>query len=269
MIAGLLETARTSLVEKRPQDALQRAEQILLINGQHTEGLEIKARAEDAIRAAARQMRTSAAVAGPAPAGQALAPSSQPQPPASGPGSSPQGAVVTPAPRPRRGDPQQTEQLRLYNAAQDAFDRRAFAEAETLLESLIAAKPDYPGAESLLAAVRDAAIAARREAASQAMIEARQFEASADWKTALEAYERAATLDGGLRPAVEAAQSAIRDRMVRAGEDAFARARQYDARGRNPEALALYERALQYLPESHPNRAAAAERATALRTAVR
>ena len=61
------------------------------------------------------------------------------------------------------------------------------------------------------------------------------------------------------------AEARVRDRMKTDGADAFRRARQYDALGRVPEAVALYERAVRYLDASDPNREAARARLEVLR----
>jgi hypothetical protein len=53
--------------------------------------------------------------------------------------------------------------------------------------------------------------------------------------------------------------------MKAEGTDAFTRAKQYDAAGRNPEAIALYERACRYLPDDDPIKKAATGRLDSLR----
>ncbi|MCX6538156.1 MAG: FHA domain-containing protein [Acidobacteria bacterium] len=61
----------------------------------------------------------------------------------------------------------------------------------------------------------------------------------------------------------------VRDRMRADGEEALRRARQYDSLGRFPEAMALYARAVECLPERHPDRQVARDRLAALRGGIR
>jgi len=49
------------------------------------------------------------------------------------------------------------------------------------------------------------------------------------------------------------------------GHDAFRRGRQFDAVGRTPDAIAMYEKAIKLLPDDHPSAVAARERLAALR----
>jgi tetratricopeptide (TPR) repeat protein len=68
-----------------------------------------------------------------------------------------------------------------------------------------------------------------------------------------------------------AAQDALRRlkaRMLTEGEDAFKRARQYDALGRAREAIPMYEKAIQLLPSDHASVKIAHERLTALKGGV-
>jgi tetratricopeptide (TPR) repeat protein len=56
--------------------------------------------------------------------------------------------------------------------------------------------------------------------------------------------------------------------MVSDGEDAFKRARQYDALGRVQEAISMYEKAIELLPSDHASVKTARERLAALKGGV-
>ncbi len=89
-----------------------------------------------------------------------------------------------------------------------------------------------------------------RNAASAAVAAGGKAEAGRDWAEAELQYERALQAD----PQSTQAQDGLRRvkaRMLSDGEDAFKRARQYDALGRAQEAIAMYERAIQLLPPDH------------------
>jgi hypothetical protein len=53
--------------------------------------------------------------------------------------------------------------------------------------------------------------------------------------------------------------------MAREGADAFARARQYDAMGKRSEAIAAYDRAARYLPDTDARKQEARTRLDSLR----
>ena len=89
-----------------------------------------------------------------------------------------------------------------------------------------------------------------------------------DLPGALRQYARAQSIDGSL-PGLAQAVDRVRSEMTATGEQAYRRARQYDALGRGSDALPLYEQALQLLPQGHANRQAAEERVAALKAAPR
>jgi hypothetical protein len=64
----------------------------------------------------------------------------------------------------------------------------------------------------------------------------------------------------GLTDAIER----TRKKMHEAGADALTRARQFDSRGRVPEAIAWYQRAVNWLPPDHPGLETARQRLAAL-----
>jgi len=103
-----------------------------------------------------------------------------------------------------------------------------------------------------LAEAREGLVAAR----ASALAEAAALEANGEWTAAVAAYERAGASD-------EAA--AARAKMAAAGDDAYRKARQFDARNRPTEAIGWYQRAAAWLPDSDARKATAQERLTALR----
>ena len=82
------------------------------------------------------------------------------------------------------------------------------------------------------------------------------FEESAEWTEALRGYERLRPFLASL-PGLAEAVERTRKRMHEAGAEALTRARQYDSRGRVPEAIAWYQRAVNWLPPDHPGLEAA------------
>jgi tetratricopeptide (TPR) repeat protein len=123
--------------------------------------------------------------------------------------------------------------------------------------------PSYPKAADMLEVARGSA----RNAASAAVAAGGKAEADRDWAEAERQYERALQAD----PQSTQAQDGLRRvkaRMLSDGEDAFKRARQYDALGRVQEAIAMYERAIQLLPPDHASLQIARERLAALKGGV-
>ena len=53
--------------------------------------------------------------------------------------------------------------------------------------------------------------------------------------------------------------------MTAAGDDAYRKARQFDARNRPTEAITWYQRAVEWLPDSDARKATAQERLAALK----
>jgi tetratricopeptide (TPR) repeat protein len=93
-------------------------------------------------------------------------------------------------------------------------------------------------------------------AAARTSLEAgARAETTKDWKTALQHYQRARALDPSMSVFIDASIARVKEQMgTPSDSDALRRARQYDALGRRAEAITWYERALESLPESDPNR---------------
>jgi tetratricopeptide (TPR) repeat protein len=159
-----------------------------------------------------------------------------------------------------------------HAAARSAIDRGDYPEAERLLAAILSDEPQFLDSAALLERAKEAQRQVQRQSAAQAVAqavaEAKRLEAAGDLKGAVDAYLRVQALDPSVA-GVAASLTGLREKMRAAGEDAFGRAKQYDALGRVPEALALYQRAVQMLPDEHPNKALAQSRVTALKAAIR
>ena len=154
--------------------------------------------------------------------------------------------------------------VRRFLVAQAAADSGKYRLAVSNLQSVLRTDPTFPKAEALLESVK----ARVRTAAEQAFAEGERFEQSGDYGQALKAYTQsrdlAADMFGEMRGADEAINR-VKASATQAGQDAFKRARQYDALGRTGDAVTMYQRALQYLPEDDPNRQVAKDRLSALK----
>ncbi|MEP7117771.1 MAG: hypothetical protein ABI880_09320, partial [Acidobacteriota bacterium] len=132
---------------------------------------------------------------------------------------------------------------------------RQYAEARDLLGGVASEAPAFRAVTARLAE----ADTALRQQATEGFRAAARLEESADWGEALKAYERLKPSIAVL-PALAEATERTRTKMHEAGSDALTRARQYDSRGRVPEAIAWYQRAVAWLAADHPGLEAAKTR---------
>ena len=142
-----------------------------------------------------------------------------------------------------------------FDEARAAMNRGDLSAAIAGLESILLVDPAYPKAADLLDVARNSA----KNAARTAVDAGAKAEADRDDPEAERQYQRALQAD----PQSTAAQDAIRRvkaRMQTEGEDAFKRARQYDALGRAQDAIPMYEKAIQLLPSDHASVKVARER---------
>lgn len=128
------------------------------------------------------------------------------------------------------------------------------------LEGVLAEQPKHAEATALLQTARTRV----QEEAKRAYEAGLQAEAAGNQLAALERFEQAARFDPDFTAAREGGRR-VRERMKVAGEDAYKRAKQYDAVGRTADAIAMYEKALQMLAPDNPMRANAKERLDALK----
>jgi tetratricopeptide (TPR) repeat protein len=168
--------------------------------------------------------------------------------------------AATPAAEPKAKGPN----LALaFEEARAAINRGDYPAAIAGLESILSVDPGYPKAADLLEVARSSA----KNAAKTAVDAGGKAEADRDYADAERQYQRALQAD----PQSTAAQDGLRRvkaRMLSEGEDAFKRARQYDALGRIQEAISMYEKALQLLPSDHASLNIARERLAVLKGGV-
>jgi predicted component of type VI protein secretion system len=150
-----------------------------------------------------------------------------------------------------------------FEEARAAVNRGDYPAAIAGLESILSVDPAYPKATDLLDVARSSA----KNAAKAAVDAGAKAEADRDPAEAERQYERALQAD----PQSTEAQDGLRRvkaRMLSEGEDAFKRARQYDALGRVQDAISMYEKAIQLLPSDHASLKIARERLAALKGGV-
>jgi tetratricopeptide (TPR) repeat protein len=155
-----------------------------------------------------------------------------------------------------------------YDQASAALDRGEFSAAISGFESLQRDEPGFRDVNARLDQARAGQQSQIQAQAQQAYDAGSKSEKSGELVAAMQQYQRARQLDDSVAGLADAIRR-VRDRMTGEGTDAFKRARQYDALGRVPEAIALYERASQLLADDDPNRKVASDRLAALRSAVR
>lgn len=139
-----------------------------------------------------------------------------------------------------------------YDEGRRALSSGRFADAERAFRAVLAQQPGFRDTSALLDEARQGQAAAR----ARALNDAKALEAKEDWARAVAAYERAGAQD-------EAA--AARAKMTAAGDDAYRKARQFDARARPIDAITWYQRAVDWLPDSDARKATARERLNTLK----
>lgn len=206
--------------------------------------------------------------------GQASLPVPPPGPPPTAPGRTPPGTAgdgrpgqVSPSgpppstprttpPRSRRQPPAPPREppalVARYDEGRRALQARRFAEAERAFAAVMSQDAGFRDTAALLAQSRQGQVEAREGA----LADAQSLEASGDWAKAVAAYERAGAPDQA---------AAARTKMRAAGDDAYRKARQFDARNRPTDAIAWYQRAVDWLPAEDPRRQTAVERLATLK----
>lgn len=161
-----------------------------------------------------------------------------------------------PGARPKRTPPAVPKDnpavLSRYEQGRRALNAGRFAEAARAFEAVLAQQPGFRDAGALLEQARQGQVAAREKALG----EAQAAEQAGDWSRAITLYERA----GAGEQAV-----AARATMAAAGDDAYRKARQFDARNRPTEAITWYQRAIEWLPDGDARKATAQERLTVIK----
>ncbi len=144
---------------------------------------------------------------------------------------------------------------RRYALALQQLTARQFVAARELLTGVAGEAPRFRDVPARLAD----ADAGMRQQAAEGFKAATRLEASAEWSEALKEYERLRPYAAAL-PGLAEAVERTRTRMHEAGAEALTRARQFDSRGRVPEAIAWYQRAVAWLAPEHPGLEAARAR---------
>ena len=144
---------------------------------------------------------------------------------------------------------------RRYALAQQRLTGRQFAEARDLFAALSREVPKFRDVNARLAESEDAL----RQQATENFKAAAKLEEGEQWTEAIAAYERLRPYASAL-PGLAEALDRTRKKMHDAGADALTRARQFDSRGRVPEAIAWYQRAVNWLAPDHPGLEAARQR---------
>lgn len=162
----------------------------------------------------------------------------------------------TTAARPKRTSPAAPKDnpaiVTRYDEGRRALSAGRFAEAERAFQAVISQQPNFRDAPALLEQAREGQAAAR----AKSLADAKELEASGDFARAIAAYERAGAGDQA---------AGARTKMTAAGDDAYRKARQFDARNRPGEAITWYQRAVEWLPDSDARKATAQERLAALK----
>lgn len=154
--------------------------------------------------------------------------------------------------------------VRRFEQAESAFKAGQYRLAISNLQSVLRSDSTFPTAEAKLEEVKSTV----RTMAEAAFAEGVKLEKSGEFSDAIRAYERSQEIATMMYAAMNGADEAIarvRESMVSTGQDAFKRARQYDALGRGAEAVSMYSRALELLPPADPNRQVAQERLSVLK----
>lgn len=139
-----------------------------------------------------------------------------------------------------------------YDEGRRALDAGRFAEAQRAFEAVLAQQPGFRDAAALLDRAKQGQAAAR----TKALADADALASSGEWSRAVAAYERAGAADQA---------AAVRAKMHAAGDDAYRKARQFDARNRPGEAITWYQRAVEWLADGDARKATAQERLAALK----
>lgn len=171
--------------------------------------------------------------------------------------SDPDAATIPARPGESASDLQQrrADVRRRYTLALQRLAGRQFAEASDLLAGLSREAPKFRDLNARLAESGEGL----RQQAAENFKTAAKLEESSQWTEALTAYERLRPSAAAL-PGLTEAIDRTRKKMYEAGADALTRARQYDSRGRVPEAIAWYQRAVNWLPPDHPGLETAKQR---------
>jgi tetratricopeptide (TPR) repeat protein len=147
-----------------------------------------------------------------------------------------------------------------YGYSKAALERGDYAAAAGGFEAILVEEPGFMDAPQLLVEAQ----AGLRASARNLYRAGAKLDAAGDWLGALQKYEQARQISPGIPGLAESLQR-VREKLHAAGTSAFNRARQLEASGRVQEAVKEYEKAIQWLPSSDPNRYTAQTKVEQLR----
>lgn len=151
-----------------------------------------------------------------------------------------------------------------YIYSRAALDRGDFAAAAGGFEAILREEPGFKDVPQLLLRAR----AGLRAAAVDVFETGQRLETAGEWLGALQKYEQARQVHAEI-PGLAQAMRRVREKLRVAGNNAFARAQQLEAKGMSGEALKEFEKAVQWLPPGDPNREIAQNRVDQLKRAIR
>jgi hypothetical protein len=245
-----LAKARSHMDAQEYDDALAEVEQVLALDAANTEAADIKLRAS--------QLK---APPPPTPVEKTVS-AAPPKPSPPPPPSKPAGPAPTILKRSNETEEEwyrrNATNMGLYEKGKAALASQDYRTAVNSLEQLLNDEPLYQNAPSLLGQAR----AGLTNAAQASQAEAAKLEASNDLRGALRLYRN---VQQQYNVSTEAEQERIRGKMKAEGTKAFNDAETNFSMRRSKQALALYERAYDYLTDEDPNRKVAKDRLDALR----
>jgi hypothetical protein len=136
-----------------------------------------------------------------------------------------------------------------YRRGRQALDRGQFSDALALLSAIDREEPNFADTPQLLRTAR----AGVRGRAQALVDQGARHAARGEYAAAQASYDEAQRMLPGV-DITSGAVSALRESMRVAGEEAFRRASAEEGAGRPANAVGLYRRAVDLLPEGHPTR---------------
>lgn len=146
-----------------------------------------------------------------------------------------------------------------YDSAKASLSRKDYRQAVSFLTLVQADQPKYLDTDALMTEALDG----RQAVAKEALEKGKDAERNNDLLESLHWYERSAENEG--TPELRDHIKQLRDRITANGNDAFRRAKIYDALGEKSKAIPLFQQAVDWLPEGNPDRNDALRRLEALK----
>ncbi len=277
--------AETALTEGRIEDARKLIEKAEVVGAAQAQLVAFRTRLAEAAKARDRQATATAA-----PAATAAAPATEPPtapaaasakgaaapPPAEPSATASRDAAPPPAPAGypllTRRPAESTESLRdrsrqlneRYVAAGDMLRAGKFSDAVAVLSAIASEERGYRSVASLLAEARYGLATQAR----QILAAAKRLEDAGDLTGALLELDRARQTDPSLPEHADLMRQ-LKEHIEKDASDAYAKAKAYDAAGKNVEAAEAYDRVVKLLPASDARHQTALARLKALRTVGR